>query len=119
VYSDDETLRETQEMVFNRGIRSILEKWEEHDRTRLHTFCQYCTGQTFLNTDPRSNFKVQVVFETKTIDGNSSSDERLPECHTCDPMLSFPRTAYNGNFEVLEAKLTQAVDLCHAQYTMQ
>jgi hypothetical protein len=117
-YSKDDTLKEIQKHFFNESLKQVLESWAKENRGRLHGFVEYCTGQTYLNTDPHSDFKIEIVFEQKAAPGNSGSDERLPEVHTCEMTLSFPPTAYNGNPEKLDEKLGKAIDICRNQYTM-
>ena len=77
-YSGDDILQKTQTMLFEEALPAILEKWAAHDRVKLHHFLQFCTGQSYL-PDSGSDFKITVVFETKTVKENSSSDDRLPE----------------------------------------
>jgi hypothetical protein len=94
-----------------------LLKWEKDDPKKLPQFVQFCSGRSFLSTDPSSNFKIRVLFEEQTVEGNSSSPVRLPEAHTCESELSLPCKAYDGNVKVLEAKLTKALEY-HQLFTM-
>lgn len=112
IYSDDGDilLRETQEKLFSQGLRDILSKWETTDPEKLPQFVQFCSGRSFLPIDPRSNFKIKVAFEIQAVDGSSSSADRLPESHTCESRLSLPSKAYDGDVEVLEEKLSQALE---------
>jgi hypothetical protein len=109
-YSDDETLQETQKLLFHEGLRDILIKWEKEDSSKLRRFLQFCSGRSFLSPDPHSRFKITLEFEVQTVEGNSSSADRLPESHTCVPCLSLPVDAYNGDFEELEKKLNAALE---------
>jgi hypothetical protein len=59
-YSKDDTLKEIQKHFFNESLKEVLEEWDAHKRERLHGFVEYCTGQTYLNTDPHSEFKIEV-----------------------------------------------------------
>ena len=119
VYSDDcdNILRETQEKLFCQGLRDILIKWEQTDPMKLPQFVQFCSGRSFLSTDPGSYFKIKVAFEIQTVEENSSSPARLPESHTCESQLSLPSEAYDGDVEVLEEKLTKALEY-HNLFTM-
>jgi len=119
VYSKncDVILQETQRKVFCQGLRDILLKWEKDDPKKLPQFVQFCSGRSFLSTDPSSNFKIRVLFEEQTVEGNSSSPVRLPEAHTCESELSLPCKAYDGNVKVLEDKLTKALEY-HQLFTM-
>lgn len=117
IYSNDDTLKEIQKHFFNESLKKVLKRWAKDNRERLHGFVEYCTGQTYL-PDPHSGFKIKIVFEEKAALGNSGSDERLPEVHTCETTLSFPPTAYDGDYEKLNEKLGKAIDICRNQYTM-
>lgn len=107
---DDEFACSNQHRMFE-ALRIILEKWAKHDRTLLHWFCEFVTGQKYLNTDPRSTFTITVDFDLET-------DDSLPESHTCVDTISFPISAYNGDIEVTEEKIKKAVQSCHQTYMM-
>lgn len=109
-YSGDDTLKQTQEIIYDQALRNIVDKWDKEDPKMLLRFVQFCTGQNYISRDPQAKFIITVAFELQTEEGESSSDERLPESHTCINRLSIPVKAYNGDFEVFEAKLTEALE---------
>lgn len=110
-YSDDDSLRENQEKLFQKALPDVLVKWERNSRINLQRFLVYCSGQSYL-PDKSMGFKITIAFEVRSVEGNSGAEDRLPEAHTCNHMLSVPETAYNGDAEVLERKLEQAVQYC-------
>lgn len=116
-YSDDDTLRQTQEMIFCQALPNILGKWEKEAPEKLVQFLQFCTGRTYITLDRMSTSTITVEFKQCSVEGNSTSEDRLPESHTCVSTLSIPSSAYHGDFEVFEAKLTQAVEY-YNQFTM-
>jgi hypothetical protein len=116
MYEGDETLQESQKMLFEQALPEILEKWAVDERTMLHRFVEFCTGQSYL-PDMGSTFKIYVKFETESVEGNSSSEERLPESHTCERILSLPKSAYGSDSELFEKKLRQSIENGYEQFT--
>lgn len=105
-YEGDDSLQQLQKKLFTQALPELLKKWQKEGRTMLHRFLCFCTGHTYL---PAGDFEIKIKFEKNTVEGNSISDLRLPESHTCVKTLSIPQTAYNGDVEVFKSKLTQAV----------
>lgn len=89
-YEGDDILQKSQEKLFTQALPALLKDWQNSDRTMLQRFLSFCTGQTYL---PAGSFTITVEFEISTVEGNSTSDFRLPESHTCEKSLSFPLTA--------------------------
>jgi hypothetical protein len=114
-YSKDETLQETQKMLFGDVLKPILRDWANEDagtkRSRLHCFVEFCTGQTYL-PHPSQPFKIEVIFEEKSHEKDSTDKERLPACYTCINQLCLPEEAYDANREIFEPKLELSVAHC-------
>jgi hypothetical protein len=104
-------------MLFEKALKEILEEWAvAEDRTMLHRFVEFCTGQSYL-PDMGSTFKIYVAFEIASVEGNSISEERPPESHTCDRILSLPKLAYGGDPALFKKKLRQATENGYEQFT--
>jgi hypothetical protein len=114
-YSNDSNLQQSQRMLVEEGLPQILNTWQLTNQEMLRKFLSFTTGLWYLPNTP--NFDIKIVFETRTVPGNSTSETRLPESHTCERSLSIPKTAYNGNFEVFEDKLTYAVEKGYEKFT--
>lgn len=124
-YSEDQTLKETQVLLVENVLPEILDDWEKKEvksregDSMLNAFLFHCTGQTYL-PDPKvePDFKIKVVFEVSTGEGQSSSASRLPEVHTCVKWLSLPLEAYNGDREIFEEKLSKSIESSSRIFSM-
>ena len=103
-YSSDSNLQQSQRELFETALPQILETWQLTNRGMLSKFLSFTTGLSYLPIVP--DFNISIMFETRAVPGSSSSENRLPESHTCERTLSIPKMAYNGDFEVFEDKLT-------------
>lgn len=69
----------------------------------LRQFVFFVSGHSFF---PASSFKMTVEFNSI----ESADQDQLPEAHTCDNVVKFPGTAYNGDARVLAEKLLLALE---------
>lgn len=114
-YSNDNILQHSQKKLFDNALPKLLETWQRTDRDMLRKFLSFTTGLSYLPFVP--DFCITIKFETKSVPGNSSSETRLPESHTCVRTLSIPRTAYNGDYEVFQEKLGFVVESDYKTFT--
>jgi len=116
-YDDDSpsNLQHLQRELFEKALPQILKTWELTNQKMLLKFLSFTTGLTYLPIV--RDFRICIKFEKRTVEGNSSSADRLPESHTCVQTLSIPSAAYGGDFKVFEAKLACVVESDYDKFT--
>ena len=93
------------------------EKIENGDQEFMRSFVSFCTGSMYLKDGVRIKIEFSKSYTDMTKGENEDEfvregqdwHEYLPRTHTCVQTLVIPATAYDGNMEIFEFKLRQAM----------
>lgn len=115
-----------QQENFKAELEQFFSQKLDSDPEFVTTFVSWCTGSRYIpDLDLNPDFKITIEFNQSGFareDGGDEPseqlDDMLPKVHTCTKELLIPASAYDGNMEKFEEKLTQAFEYTGRNFDM-
>ena len=96
-------------------IPDVLKTMCQDDPDVAGTFVFFATGMRYTPyQDDTFRIMIEFTFDAPTGDDQDVTDDMLPWAHTCPCDVCFPGFAYQGDANVLQAKMSKALEYAHS-----